>query len=134
MGIPPTEFWLYYAGGFALLIGVLFFRRPRRGMRLRMGGRRSTDYKGQTLRGKISPDMAMPRGGGDERTINVIFSFNGETWDAYEVFGLPAGSGMPVVEAAYRESLERVEESSRAFLHAAFRAIEVSQSGSRKSG
>jgi hypothetical protein len=125
---------LYYAGGFLLLIAVLFFRRPRRGMRLRLGGgRRSTDYKAQSLRGKISPDKAMPRVS-DERTINVIFNFNGESWDAYEVFGLPAGSGMAVVETAYRESLARVEESSRAFLHAAYKAIADDQSGNRRSG
>lgn len=135
MPIPPTEFLIYYAGGFLLLIGVLFFRRPRRGMRLRLGGGRgSTNYKAQSLRGKITPDMAQPRMSSDgERSINVIFAFNGETWDAYEVFGIPAGSSMEVVEAAYRESLEQVEETSRPFLHAAFKAITDSVSTGRKS-
>lgn len=133
MSIPPTEFWFYYAGGFLLLIALLFLRRPRRGMRLRLGGgRTATNYKAQALRGKISPDMAPPRTDG-ERSINVIFTFNGETWDAYEVFGIPAGSSLAVVEAAYKESLERVEEVSRPFLHAAFKAISDSVSASRKS-
>ena len=132
LGIPPTEFLLYYAGGLFVLILVLFWRRPRGGMRLRFGtGRRSTDYKNMMLRGRLSPDMVPPRMRDGERNINVIFNFNGESWDAYEVFGLPAGSGLSTVEVAYHECLERVDESSRPFLHAAFKAIQESLSGRR---
>lgn len=175
MPIPPLEFMLYYAGGFLLFVLVLFWRRPRRGMRLRMGaGRRSTDYRGQALKGRLGPDVMPARdgrgsgggsggfsgvgsgaashgggygtgggagggggfgsGGGGERSVNVIFNFNGESWDAFEVFGLPAGSGMATVEAAYKEALERADDRSRAFLDAAFKAIRESQPERRASG
>jgi hypothetical protein len=130
--IPPLEFVIYYAGGIVLLIVVLFWRRPRRGMRLRLGGgRRATDYKNQALRGRISPDDPSPSE--NERSLNVVFNYNGETWDAFEVFGLPAGSGMEVVEAAYHEALEKNEPSARPFLGAAFKAIAESAADRRKS-
>ncbi len=135
LGIPPTEFMLYYAGGLVLLVIVLFWRRPRRGMRLRFGsGRRATDYKNMVLKGRLPPDIAPPRMNNGERMVNVIFNFNGESWDAYEVFGLPAGSGLATVDVAYRETLERVEESSRPFIHAAYKAIQENLGNRRASG
>jgi len=128
---------LYYAGGLLLLILVLFWRRPRKGMRLRLGqGRRSTDYRTQALKGRLGPDVMPPRmnvnAQGGERSINVIFNFNGESWDAFEVFGLPAGSGMATVEAAFKEAMGRADETSRVFLQAAFKAIEENSRERRK--
>lgn len=127
---------LYYAGGFAMVVLLLFWRRPRRGMRLRMGhGRRSTDYRSQALKGRLDPDITPGQTTGrGERSINVIFNFNGESWDAFEVFGLPAGSSLTTVEAAFQEALERTDENSRAFLKAAFKAIQDSHSDRRASG
>jgi hypothetical protein len=58
-----------------------------------------------------------------ERTLNVIFQFNGHSWDAYEVLGLPAGSNYDSVRAAYEEALNTVDPTSRPFVEAAFRAI-----------
>ncbi len=65
-----------------------------------------------------------------ERSINVVFNYNGHSWDAYEVLGVPAGSSFAVVEAAYREGMARVESSSKPFIEAAFKAIQ----GSAKAG
>lgn len=131
MGIQPTEFLMYYAAGLITLVLVLFWRRPRKGMRLKLSGRK-TNYKKMELDGRMPLDFAQPRdvasaastmAVGEARSLNVVFNYNGHSWDAYEVLGLPAGSSLPVVEAAYRESLERVEDSSRAFMEAAFKAI-----------
>ncbi len=119
---------MYYAAGLITLVLVLFWRRPRKGMRLKFSGRK-TNYKKMELEGKMPLDFAPPRdvapssAPGEARSLNVVFNYNGHSWDAYEVLGLPAGSGLPVVEAAYRESLERVDESSRGFMEAAFKAI-----------
>lgn len=66
------------------------------------------------------PDIA-----GGSRDLNVIFNFNGHSWDAYEVLGLPAGSSPDQVETAYRMALEKVDESSKEFIHTAFRAIKA---------
>lgn len=137
MPIEPNEFWLYYAGGTLFVILLLFWRRPRRGMRLRLksGGSRSY-YKELGLNGRISPEMVLHKSGAGgasvsgERSINVVFNYNGHSWDAYEVLGVPAGSSFEAVEAAYREGLSRVEKSSHGILEAAFTAIKNSSKAS----
>ncbi len=53
----------------------------------------------------------------------MIFNFNGESWDAYEVLGLPAGSSLESVERAFEESLQRVDNGARPFMEAAYFAI-----------
>jgi hypothetical protein len=61
-----------------------------------------------------------------ERNLNVHFNFNGHSWDAYEVLGLPAGSSSERVEAAFTAALERSEPSSREFFEMARDAIRKS--------
>jgi hypothetical protein len=121
MGIQPTEFLMYYAAGLITLVLVLFWRRPRKGMRLRLSGRKTKKMPlGFAPARNITPASSSSN---EPRSLNVVFNYNGHSWDAYEVLGLPAGSGLPVVEAAYKESLERVDDSSRGFMEAAFKAI-----------
>lgn len=131
---------LYYAGGTILVLLLLFWKRPRRGMRLRLKGRSGGrgHYRELGLNGKISPDMVLEKSGAagssasGERSINVVFNYNGHSWDAYEVLGVPAGSSFEVVEAAYKDGLSRMEGTSRPFVEAAFQAIKASvASGSR---
>ncbi len=123
--IEPTTFWLYYAGGFLLLVWLLFFRRRRRGMRLHLGGAKAR--KALTVdNGAAEPVTTAATGG--ERSINVVFNYNGHSWDAYEVLGLPAGCSLAQVEAAYQKGLAEVDSSSRPFIEAAYSAIKGSQS------
>lgn len=129
--MDPREIWFYYAGGLLLLIVLLFWRRPRRGMRLKLTGGRKTNYKKMEIEG-FQPVSAQAAERG-ERSINCVFNYNGHSWDAYEVLGLPAGSSLENVEAAYRESLSRVEATSKNFVEAAYQAI-LDQNGSRASG
>ncbi len=114
---------------------LLFWRRPRKGMRLRLKSSGSRAYyKDLGLQGKLTPDMVLQRSGASgssvsgERSINVVFNYNGHSWDAYEVLGVPAGSSFAVVEVAYREGMERVTGTSRGILEAAFKAIQASDS------
>jgi hypothetical protein len=112
---------------------ILIFRRPRsRGVRLRLlGGARAsralttTDDDETPSPAQIRQEAPPPA----ERRLNVVFQFNGESWDAYEVLGLPAGSNYESVKAAYLESLDSVDQSSRPFVEAAFRAISDAQRG-----
>lgn len=55
---------------------------------------------------------------GREKQLNVLFNFNGETWDAYEILGVPAGSSFNEVETAYKTHTEKSE-----IIDAAFEAI-----------
>ncbi|MCM2282658.1 MAG: hypothetical protein NDI61_12515 [Bdellovibrionaceae bacterium] len=66
----------------------------------------------------------------DSKSLNVLFNWNGHTWDAYEVLGLPAGSSRAAVEAAYDRLKCTVDRDSVPFITAAFHSI-VQQGSSR---
>ena len=57
-----------------------------------------------------------------EKVLNILFQFNGETWDAYEVLGLPAGSNIPEAKVALERAIKEGKDSE-AFLKAAYEAI-----------
>lgn len=67
-----------------------------------------------------SPEAPPPR---PEKTLNVLFIYNGHDWDAYEVLGLPAGSSLPQVTARYQEMVRSAEAGKLEFLEAAYQAI-----------
>jgi hypothetical protein len=58
-----------------------------------------------------------------EKSLNVMFNWNGHSWDAYEVLGIPAGSSPPAVIAAYNRLKQTCEPETVPFLEAAARAI-----------
>src|SRR5690606_31326012 len=63
---------------------------------------------------------------GGERVLQVYFNYNGETFEAYEVFGVPAGSSLARVEQALREHKNLQGPESRAFVNCAFQALKSS--------
>lgn len=63
------------------------------------------------------------------KVLNVIFMWNGHGWDAYEVFGLPAGSSVDVVRQRFHELVSHVDEGQKQFLSAALSAIENKAAG-----
>jgi hypothetical protein len=139
--LQPQEFLIYYAA--ALLVAVVIFlrRRPRKGMLLRLRGSQTKRAEGKTifegheaLDGKQEMDKLSHIRAAGERPLNVVFNHNGHSWDAYEVLGLPAGSSPDKVESAYKESLLRVEASSRPFIEAAYKAIQVQWDNYRQAG
>ena len=56
------------------------------------------------------------------RQLNVFFNWNGHTWDAYEVLGLPAGAARHAVIEAFHAQRARSSDSTP-FLQAAADAI-----------
>ncbi len=60
-------------------------------------------------------------GGG--RSLNVFFNWNGHTWDAHEVLGLPAGASRDKVIQAFHAARARAGRDSLPFLQAAADAI-----------
>jgi len=138
------DIFFYYGGAiFVLLLLFMLAGRRRRGMRLRLrGSMRSQNISGDQndnlihLHGKKdrTPDgfsHVQPRG---ERPLNVVFNYNGHSWDAYEVLGLPAGSSMEKVEDAYRDALRSVDPGSRGFMEAAYQAIHAEWKSYRSAG
>lgn len=59
--------------------------------------------------------------------LNVMFNFNGHTFDAYEALGVPAGSSLEDIEKAMAASLQGVDAGSGEFFTEAFAAIKKSK-------
>lgn len=57
------------------------------------------------------------------KSLNVMFNYNGHSWDAYEVLGVPAGASLKIVTEAYQTALRRSDKESMEFLETAYRAI-----------
>jgi|SRR6185312_3600754 len=56
------------------------------------------------------------------KNLNVIFMFNGHSFDAYEVLGVPAGASFEMTEKAYHEIIKNKPSDSE-FFNAAWAAI-----------
>lgn len=57
------------------------------------------------------------------KNLNVLFNYNGHTWDAYEVLGVPAGADLSEVTKALHEELRKSDVESHDFLQTAYKAI-----------
>lgn len=71
-----------------------------------------------------TPQVAHPDLVGKKtKSLNVMFIYNGHSWDAYEVLGVPAGSSIKSVTDAYQTALRRCDKDSVEFLETAYMAI-----------
>lgn len=59
--------------------------------------------------------------------LNVIFNYNGHSFDAYETLGVPAGSSWEAVRDSFEQNVAGSDETSREFYLAAFNAIKSRQ-------
>lgn len=89
---------------------------------------RGSSSGGNTLSGEV--DLASERqgplgvvGSEPQDTLNVLFNWNGHTWDAYEVLGIPAGSSMVAVDKAYNDQIQKMDAESQAFVKMAYQSI-----------
>lgn len=57
-----------------------------------------------------------------EKVLNVLFQYNGETWDAYEVLGLPAGASVEDAHKAF-DTISPKRKGEIEFLQQALNAI-----------
>lgn len=57
------------------------------------------------------------------KNLNVMFNYNGHSWDAYEVLGVPAGASMKIVTEAYQTAVRKSDKHSIEFLETAYNAI-----------
>lgn len=76
------------------------------------------DYKNFSLLSKDDSDPVTVK-----QNLNVIFTWNGHDWDAYEVLGIPSGSSIGEVKDAYEKALLRVDEKSQEFIKKAYGSI-----------
>ena len=59
--------------------------------------------------------------------LNVMFNYNGHTFDAYETLGVPAGSSWDEVRVAFENSISQADGASHEFYLTAFNAIKTMQ-------
>lgn len=129
--MQPKELLLYYTAAFFVAALIIMRKKPRKGMLLKMRGKGQKKSAAGKNYSSLNPELegAQPPANITqlpiERPLNVIFNYNGESWDAYEVLGLPAGSSLEKVEQAFSESLQRVDEGARPFMQAAHAAIKT---------
>ncbi len=70
-------------------------------------------------RAAVHPDLQEAK----PKNLNVIFSYNSHTWDAYEVLGVPAGASIKTVTEAYQSQIRRCSKDSIEFFETAYNAI-----------
>jgi hypothetical protein len=59
-----------------------------------------------------------------ERNLNCMFQYNGHTWDAHELLGVPAGAPAEAIKAGYDQAIKNsVDQQSKAILEAALSAL-----------
>jgi hypothetical protein len=117
------EFLLYYGLGLALVAWLLF--RPRRKKQVHLQGLKGAfghksahpPVKAASAVVPLRPNQSQ------ERQLNVIFNYNGHSFDAFEVLGLPAGSSLASAESAYALQIKSADRGARAFLDAAIGAL-----------
>lgn len=112
-----------------ILIGLILYMRTRRTKAVSKFKVLSPKTTKMASNQKISIDIEPPPvqlktdSSANEKNLNVIFTWNGHDWDAYEVLGLPAGSSMDEVIKAYDEALASVDVQSQEFIHRAYQSI-----------
>lgn len=124
-----SQVFLWVNLGVAVLLVLLFvlgrksFQNPSK-LNLRKG---TPGYKRPVVvpRADGKPDVHFQKATDlhvGEKSLNVMFMFNGHSFDAFEVLGLPAGARDEMVEKAYEKAVkERTHEKD--FLDAARIAI-----------
>lgn len=82
------------------------------------------ELKQQNVRSeKITQVLEPEVNSNKSKMLNVIFQYNGHSWDAYEVLGVPAGSSLPVVTEAFQKSIKNSDPSSAEFFQTAYQCI-----------
>lgn len=107
------------------IVGYLWFRKADgKPVRLKMGGHRF-----EKRLAEAEPAGQGEDGSAGSRNLNVLFMYNGHTWDAYDVLGCPAGASLERAVAAFNAEKAKASPESVEFLEAALEAIRSAHVG-----
>lgn len=81
----------------------------------------------RNVEGLVVPGEVSSTGSSEYVPLNVIFNYNGHSFDAYEALGVPAGSDMEEVKKAFSDSCAKADPPTREFYKAAYEAIVTSR-------
>lgn len=94
----------------ALVVGLLLFF---------LKGKSSQPPSKLNLSGKKKLNSShIPRKADNIRSLTIYFEHKGETKEAYQVLGLPAGAPLEMAEATYKDILEEKTETDDVYLKA----------------
>ena len=121
--MDPKVLNFLYLNGFVILVVVLYIARQTKKQPSRLKLRQSKDR--DKLENPHSDLAQKPQQSAapKERQLTVNFQFNGHNFEAYEVFGLAAGSSLETVEKAYKKTIETSSSDSHEFFRIAYNAI-----------
>ena len=115
------------AAGFLVILFATGFKKPTPPNRLHMKNPNTPIDSASIVKTPVvmgaSVAGAADSAGKNSRSLNVMFIYNGHTWDAYEVLGLPAGAKKKQIEDAYKTAINSNDAQSREFLNAAYNAL-----------
>lgn len=127
----------YAAIGISAFFALIFLFRgtPRDRALLKMQSDRQSEKTSKELASVSGANRARPQAVSNEtvdsmnqsgrvKSLNVIFNYNGHSWDAYEVLGVPAGAPLSMAQEAFDKALRSTDPVSHEFLKAAFAAIQ----------
>jgi len=63
------------------------------------------------------------RSSAQERSLGVLFMYNGHDWEAHQVLGLPQGASMHQITVTYQELIKKSDPSTFEFFEAAYTAL-----------
>ena len=117
--VNPRHFILINGVLIALIVisFIIVKRGPRNPTRLRLKNPRPRPNQPTVTVKPHANDVA------SEKSLNVFFNYNGHSWDAYEVLGVPAGSSLDAVRRAFHKAQSKQNGEAYDFVEAAFRAI-----------
>ena len=106
------------------IVAVLFLlsflsarRKPQPPSRLNL---RRKSKNGSEIQVKKKPPRSYKTR--DQRNLTVLFEDQGQTWEAHEVLGLPAGSSTQKIEEAYRKKLSSSDQGP-SLIHKAYETL-----------
>ena len=70
-------------------------------------------------------------GGLKMKSLNVLFIYNGHSFEAHEIFGIPPGSSMKTIEEAYQKLQATVQPDSREFVNTAYKVLKQEKNRSK---
>lgn len=71
-----------------------------------LGGKSTSKPSKLNLSGKKKLDSSFPENPENMRSLTIYFQYNGETKEAYNILGLPAGASLEMAEEAYQNIIE----------------------------
>ncbi len=120
-------FWVNIGLG---LILILIFIVGKRGLSApsRLNVKKVQTGKGLVRSGAEFKSMSAEVDPAETRVknLNVMFMYNGHSFDAYEVLGAPAGASFEMVQKFYQQAISK-QGGDHEFLEAALAAIKSSR-------